>query len=27
VAPPPAEGSDEYWNIERAKLGLKPLKK
>jgi len=23
----PKEGSDEYWNLERAKLGLKPLKK
>ena len=26
--PPPAvEGSDEYWNEQRAKLGLKPLRK
>jgi pre-mRNA-splicing factor 38A len=24
---PPQEGSDEYWNEQRAKLGLKPLKK
>ena len=23
----PKEGSDEYWNEQRAKLGLKPLKK
>jgi hypothetical protein len=23
----PEEGSDEYWNQQRAKLGLKPLKK
>ena len=22
----PEEGSDEYWNEQRAKLGLKPLK-
>lgn len=24
---PPAEGSEEYWNEQRAKLGLKPLNK
>jgi hypothetical protein len=26
AAPPPPEGSVEAWNLERAKLGLKPLK-
>jgi len=25
TAPPPEEGSDEFWNEQRAKLGLKPL--
>ena len=27
VSSQPEEGSEEYWNQERAKLGLKPLKK
>ena len=26
-SPPAVEGSDEYWNEQRAKLGLKPLRK